>query len=367
MTNQMSARDGRVVTVGFMPLLDSALLVAAHEMGFAEEQGIRLRLVREVSWANLRDRVAYGHFDAAHMLGPMVVASNLLARRGELPLMAPAALGLGGNAITMSQPLWREMESHGASHGASPAVQAGALAQVVAGRQRLQLPPLTLAMVFPFSCHNYQLRDWLSAAGIDPDRDVRLIVVPPPMLVEALRTGQADGFCVGEPWNSLAVDAGLGTIVAVASDIWSNPPEKVLGMSVSYIEKNPEVCAALVRAVVAASRCLADATCRDELVRLLSQTRYVGAPESLLRGALDGQLVHSRGRPPVSHPGFFQPNEAATVPQREHAQMFCEQIARWHQIAYSPDEAAQAVASFRPDLHAALLGSQVNGARGRQG
>ena len=124
------------------------------------------------------------------------------------------------------------------------------------------------------------------AAGVDPDRDVRLIVVPPPMLVEALRTGQVDGFCVGEPWNSLAVDAGLGTIVAVASDIWRSPPEKVLGMSSNYIERNPEVCGALVRAVVAAARCLSKAECRDELVRLLSQTRYVGASESLLRGAL---------------------------------------------------------------------------------
>ncbi|MEO6079029.1 MAG: CmpA/NrtA family ABC transporter substrate-binding protein [Steroidobacteraceae bacterium] len=363
----MTSRDGRVVTVGFMPLLDSALLVAAHEMGFAEEQGIRLRLVREVSWANLRDRVGLGHFDAAHMLGPMVVASNLLAKRGDLPLMAPVALGLGGNAITVSRPLWRDMESQGATHGAAPAVQATALARVVAERQRNQLQPLTLAMVFPFSCHNYQLRDWLLGSGIDPDRDVRLIVVPPPMLVEALRTGQVDGFCVGEPWNSLAVDAGLGTIVAVSCDIWRNPPEKVLGMSVGYIDKNPEVCGALVRAVVAASRCMSDATCRDELVRLLSQTRYVGAPEPLLRGALNGKIVQSAGGPPVSHPGFFQLNEAATVPLREHAQRFCEQIGRWRQIDFSADEAAQAIASFRPDLHAGFLGSQVNDARGRQG
>lgn len=361
-----TSRDGRVVTVGFIPLLDSALLIAAHEMGFAEQQGIRLRLVREVSWANLRDRVALGHFDAAHMLGPMVVASHLLAKRGDVPLMAPVALGLGGNAITVSGPLWREMLDHGAQSGGTPAVQAAALKRVVAERQKQELEPLTLAMVFPFSCHNYQLRDWLAAGGIDPDRDVRLVVVPPPMLVEALRTGQVDGFCVGEPWNSLAVDAGLGTIVAVASDIWHNPPEKVLGVRAGYVDRNPDTCRALVRAVVAASRWLTDVSHRDALVKLLAQTRYIGAPESVLKAALDGQITLSAGNAPSPHPDFIQLNEAATVPRPEHAKLFCDQIWRWQQIAFAASESAHAVASFRADIYAESL-AVISEARGNRG
>lgn len=363
----MALRDSPVVTVGFIPLLDSALLVAAHEMGFAEAEGIRLRLVREVSWANLRDRVALGHFDAAHMLGPMVVASNLLAKRGDVPLMAPVALGLGGNAITVSRPLWREMESHGARTGAAPAVQATAIAGVVDERRRQDLPPLTLAMVFPFSCHNYQLRDWLCGAGVDPDRDVRLIVVPPPMLVEALRTGQVDGFCVGEPWNSLAVDVGLGTIVAAASDIWSNPPEKVLGMRTGYIEQHPDICRAMVRAVVAAAQWLETAGSLDKLVQLLGQTRYIGAPEALLRAALDGRIVASTGSAPSVHGGFIQLDESATVPRREHARMLVDQIARWQQIAFSPAESDRAEASFREDLYAESVAPVISEARGSQG
>jgi ABC-type nitrate/sulfonate/bicarbonate transport system substrate-binding protein len=182
-----------------------------------------------------------------------------------------------------------------------------------------------------------------------------------------LRTGQVDGFCVGEPWNSLAVDAGLGTIVAVASDIWRNPPEKVLGMSVSYADRNPDVCGALVRAVVAASRSLSDAACRDDLVRLLSQTRYVGAPEVLLRAAMEGRIALSADGTAATCPGFIQLDEAATVPMREHAQMFCDQIGRWRQIAFTSEEAVQAVASFRPDLHASSIGPQVSDARGCQG
>lgn len=358
--------DGRVVTVGFMPLLDCALLVVAHEKGFAEQQGIRMRLVREVSWANLRDRVAFGHFDAAHMLGPMVVASHLLGPRGDVPLLAPVALGRGGNAITVSRPLWRAMTQHGAELGASPARQAAALAMEIAARRRASQPPLTLAMVFPFSCHNYQLRDWLVGAGVDPDRDVRLIVVPPPMLVEALRTGQVDGFCVGEPWNSLAVDAGLGTIVATASEIWSQPPEKVLGMRVDFLDQHPETVTALVRSVVAAARWVSEPANRDELAALLSHTRYVGAPKKLLAATLDGRIVPMAGASPMLRTEFILLNESATVPLREHAQLICSCINRWRQVTASADAMGAALQSFRPDLHATATGS-LTAARAQPG
>ncbi|HXC57956.1 MAG TPA: CmpA/NrtA family ABC transporter substrate-binding protein [Steroidobacteraceae bacterium] len=360
MTPRISGAEGRVVTVGFMPLLDSALLVAAHEKGFAERQGIRMRLVREVSWANLRDRVAFGHFDAAQMLGPMVVASHLLGQRGDAPLVAPVALGLGGNAITVSRPLWQAMTQHGAELGAPPARQASALAAQIAVRRRANQPPLTLAMVFPFSCHNYQLRDWLQGAGIDPDHDVRMVVVPPPMLVEALRTGQVDGFCVGEPWNSLAVDSGLGTIVATASEIWPQPPEKVLGLREEFLEQHPQLCRALVRAVIDAARWVAEPANHVELIRLLGHSRYVGAPERLLAAALEGRIVPMAGAPPLQRPEFIQLNEAATVPQRAHAQLYCDQIARWRQIAATAQDVERALQSFRPDLHAAAVAEKLD-------
>jgi NitT/TauT family transport system ATP-binding protein len=354
--------ESRVVTAGFIPLLDCALLVVAHEKGFAESHGIRLRLVREASWANVRDRVAFGHFDAAHMLGPMVVASNLQGPPADA-LVALSALGLGGNAITVSRPLWNAMEAQGATLGAPPSQQAAALAAVIGLRQRTAQSPLTLAMVFPFSCHNYQLRDWLSGAGVDPDRDVRLVVVPPPMLVEALRTGQVDGFCVGEPWSSLAVQAGLGTIAAVASDIWSNPPEKVLGVRADYLQRHPETCRALVRSIAAAARWTSDPANRDELVRLLAQTRYVGAPEAVLAAALAGRIVPMAGMPALARPDFLQLDEQATAPLRRHAQMLCEHIARWQQVAADDAAIRRAIDSFRVDLHAAAISEPFSPAR----
>lgn len=343
----------QTVSVGFMPLLDCALLVAAHEKGFAAEQGLELRLVREVSWANVRDRVAVGRLDAAQMLGPMVVASQLGLWPGGARCEAVAALGVGGNAITVSMSLWRRMAAAGARVGAPPELQARALAGVIAERHHGGGQPLTLAMVFPFSSHHYQLRDWLALGGIDADRDVRLVVVPPPMLVEALRTGQVDGCCVGEPWNSLAVDAGLGTIVTVGSEIWSRPPEKVLGLRTDFLERNPAAVQALVRALVQAADWAGEPANRLELAQLLAQPQYVGAPASLLLAAMNGELVMQLGGAPLRWNGFLILGREATQPRIEDAAMLLERMQRSGQV--HEVSAADAAAGFRADVYAAAL------------
>jgi two-component system, oxyanion-binding sensor len=360
-------REGSVVTAGFMPLLDCALLVVAHEKGFARQQGLRLRLVREVSWANVRDRVAFGHFDAAHMLGPMVIASNLLAQPGDLPFVAPAALGVGGNAITVSTSLWNKMQQSGAVVGASPATQAKALGAVIARRSEAGELPLTFAMVFPFSCHNYQLRDWMEAGGVDADQDIRLVVLPPPLLVEAIRTGQVDGFCVGEPWSSLAVDAGLGTIVAAGSDIWMRAPEKVLGMRADYAAKNPDTVVALVRSLVAAADWASMPANRQELAAMLAEPRYVGAPAALLQAALNGLLTAAPGQPALHRPEFLILDAAATVPRREDAEMLCARMEACGQVTPTAEARQRGVESFRTDLYLQSIGQPVSEARALPG
>lgn len=343
------------ITVGFLPLLDSAVLVVAHEKDFARQEGLSLRLQRESSWANIRDRVAVGHFEAAHMLGPMVVAESIGAGQLNVPLVAPVALGHGGNAITVSLALWREMRHEGADLGGSPAAQAAALGRVLRNREQSRLAPPTFAMVFPYSCHNYQLRDWLSSGGIDPDSEARLVVLPPPLLVDALRTGQVDGFCVGEPWNSLAVEAGLGVIAALASEVWPDPPEKVLGMRAEYARQSPQQAAALVRSVVRAAEWAGRAENLPELAQLLAEPRYVGAPAPVLLRGLQGSLRLARGHEPVCRPGFFRLGADATVPELAHAHRFHECMLRWRQISGSEDLESAALASFRPDLREAAL------------
>jgi two-component system, oxyanion-binding sensor len=346
------------IILGFIPLLDCASLVVAAERGFAMEEDIELALVRETSWANIRDRVVVGHFDAAHMLGPMTVASTLGIGHVKVPVIAPFALGLGGNAITVSQHLWEQMTHEGAAAGSEPRVQGTALKRVVETRERAGLEPLTFGMVYPFSCHNYELRYWLAAAGIDPDRDVRLVVIPPPFLVDAMRVGQIDGFCVGEPWNSVAVHAGVGTIVTATTAIWPLSPEKVLGCRLEWAERHPKQLASLMRALYRASLWCERPENHADLAKLLAQPRYVGAPADLLGRALAGQLVLTTNSAPTHIDDFYTPAQHdATFPWASHALWFYSQMVRWRQIDFSPAHLTAVRSAYRPSLYRAALSS----------
>lgn len=342
--------------VGFIPLMDCAPLAVAVEKGFAAEEGLDLRLVRETSWANIRDRVVVGHFDAAHMLGPMAIASTLGLGHLKVPMAAPLSLGLGGNAITVSLCVWDLMVAEGATVSAGPHALGEALRKVVRSRERAQKQPFTFAMVYPFSSHNYELRYWLAACGIDPDRDVRLVVIPPPLLVDAMREGQIDGFCVGEPWNSLAVAVGVGCIALPTTAVWRLSPEKVLGCRLEWAQRHPDRLQALVRALYKAALWCERPENHLELSRLLAEPRFVGAPaEILLRGLSnrlrlqpDGELQH------VSD--FYVPaSQVATFPWVSHALWFYSQMVRWGQIAFDPEHAAQVRATYRPDLYRLAL------------
>lgn len=345
------------IILGFMPLLDCASLVVAAERGFAAQEGIELALVRETSWANIRDRLIIGHFDAAHMLGPMPVASTLGIGHVRAPVIAPFALGRGGNAITVSLRLWDQMERVGAIHAGHPRGQGAALQRVIAARSSAHLEPLIFGMVYPFSCHNYELRYWLAAAGIDPSRDVRLVVIPPPFLVDALRAGQIDGLCVGEPWNSVAVDAGAGAIVAPTTALWPMSPEKVLGCRPEWAQRHPLQLASLLRALYRASRWCEQPENQANLAQLLAQPRYVGAPTELLLRGLGNTLVLRQGSQAAPVADFYVPAaRAATFPWVSHALWFYSQMVRWRQIESSPEHAAAARATYRPDLYRAALG-----------
>jgi NitT/TauT family transport system ATP-binding protein len=355
--------SGHRAIVGFIPLLDCASLVAAAECGFAAAEGLDLRLVRETSWANIRDRLVVGHFEAAHMLGPMAVASSLGIGHLQVPIAAPVALGLGGNAITVSTSLHRMMLAQGCAENLDAREQGTALRRVVRARAAAGGAPLTFAMVYPFSCHNYELRYWLAANNIDPDLDVRLIVIPPPLLADSLREGQIDGFCVGEPWNSVAVAAGVGQIVTTGTQIWPLSPEKVLGVKLEWAERHRDRLAALVRAIVRAALWCDDSGNHAELARLLSGPRYVGVPSELLHLALSSHLRLRAGAQPISAPNFLHfARGAANFPWPSHALWFYRQMIRWGQVASTPQAEHLARSTYRPDLYreaVASLGIEV--------
>ncbi|MGA7385825.1 MAG: CmpA/NrtA family ABC transporter substrate-binding protein, partial [Methylocella sp.] len=220
--------------IGYVPLTDAALLHVAKAQHFAAARGVEIELVADSSWANIRDKLVAGHFDAAHMLAPAAIAVSLGIGQIKAPLVAPVALGLNGNAITVSQAMAEALRQEAQGDVADPRVTAKALARIVATRRAAGEAPLKFGHVFPFSSHHYQLRLWLRAGHLDPDEDVRLVVVPPPFMVWTLRKGQLDGFCVGEPWNSLAVAAGAGTILHHGPDIVRDCPEKVLAFRTEW-------------------------------------------------------------------------------------------------------------------------------------
>jgi two-component system, oxyanion-binding sensor len=346
------------VIAGFIPLLDCAPLVVAAEKGFAVEEGLDLTLVRETSWANIRDRLIVGHFDAAHMLGPMTLSRTLGLGHLRVPMIAPAAFGLGGSAITVSNSLWQEMIGAGAEVGADPHVLGRALRKVVAARERGGKTPLTFAMVYPFSSHNYLLRYWLAACGIDPERDVRLVVIPPPLLVDAMRESQIDGFCVGEPWNSLAAAVGVGCVITATASIWRANPDKVLGCRLEWAQRHPEKLQALIRVLHRASLWCEQSANHEELARLLSEPRYVGAPADILMCGLSNKLRATPASEPRHMQDFYLPaRQAATFPWVSHALWFYSQMVRWKQVAFSAHDLALVRATYRPDLYRLALAS----------
>jgi two-component system, oxyanion-binding sensor len=352
------------IAAAFVPLVDSAVLIAAHECGFAREQGIALTLLREPSWASLRDHLNLGHVDCAHALAPLPVATALGAGHVQVDCVVPFVLSRGGNAITLSRPLADAMTEHlpGSEPLRDPRQTGAALAAAIRARKA----PLSLAMVFPFSSHNYDLRYWLAAAGLHPDRDLRLVTIPPPLMVDSLRAGHIDGFCVGEPWNSLAVAQGLGRIVATKSQIFPHSPEKVLAVNPALAAES-EPLDALLRALAAAAQWCDDPGHRAELAALLARPEYVGVDASLIAAALAGQpsplATSDHGDPDFL---YFHRHDA-NRPRREDALWCYAQMLRWGQVAgrdgddhvtarvaarVAADRAADVV---RPDLYERAL------------
>ena len=340
------------VTTGFMPLLDSALIVAAKEKGFAEAEEIALTLVRETSWANIRDRLAVGHFQTAHMLGPMPIACNLGLTPLASPTLVPMALGLGGNAVTVSNGLWERMAAHGATEDLD-ARSAGLALKAVAAESPGS--KLRFAVVHPYSGHNYELRYWLAACSVDPERDIEIIILPPPLMADALAAGNIDGYCVGEPWNTAAVALGHGHIATIKAAIWRSSPEKVLGVQARWAAEHPDALDALLRALYkAAVWCSAPAN-KEELAALLAKPAYVGRPMEWMMPALTGQ-VRASSRMTVRADDFFVPHaKAATFPWKSHALWFYTQLVRWGQITHSKANEKTARETYRPDLYRAAL------------
>jgi NitT/TauT family transport system ATP-binding protein len=347
--------------IGFIPLCDAAALLVAVDKGFAAAEGLDIELIREVSWSNVRDKLNIGLFDAAHLLAPVAIASSLGLGHIKVPIVAPFGLGVNGNAITVSPQLHAEIiEVADGRVPLDPLMSARALARVVEKRNRTGAEPLTLGMTFPFSTHNYQLRFWMAAGGIDPDEDVRLVVLPPPYMVESLTSGQVDAFCVGAPWNSVAVDLGVGCILHFSCEILAHATEKVLALRAHWAEENPDTVTKLLRALDRSAAFIEDPANRGEAAALLSTPHRIGVAADVIERTLEGRLkVAPDGSVRTDKRYLLIGRNGAARPDPVQAAWLYAQMVRWGQAPLSKELLAAAKGVFQPDLFDAALQRNV--------
>lgn len=316
------------LNLGFVPLNDAAPLIVAQACGFFAAEALEVALSREVSWATVRDKVAAGALEGAHLLAPVTLACSLGLGGDLQPMIAPMALNRGGAAFTLSRRLamaFKDGEE-----------RAAGLARIIAERRAAGDPQSIFAVVFPYSMHNYLLRYWLAEAGVDPDRDVRITVAPPSRMASRLAAGELEGFCAGEPWNAVAEDQGVGEVAVRAVEIWRDGPEKVLGVKAEWASRNPDTLQALLRALLKAAAWADDPANRGALASLLARPEYVDAdPESIAR-SLPTTRFHRDG---------------ANAPLPVHAAWQLSQMIRWGQAPREIDIRAAAERVCRLDLY----------------
>ena len=333
--------------IAYLPLTDSAVLAVAREKGFAEEEGLSLDLVRTVSWATLRDRLVFGQVQAAHMLAPLAIAVTLGLSQQPAPLSAPYKLNVNGNMLVMAREFAQALDPDVASRLNDPLGTAHDFAAAIGLWKRKPV----IGIVHRFSSHAIMLRYWLASAGVDPDRDVLLRVVPPSLTVEAMHAGEIDGFIAGEPWGSAAVDAGLAEAVAIGERIWQRGVEKVLTFRTPWLEENPQTVDALIRALARAAAWCDDPANHEALAHLLSQPHFVDQPADLIARALSGRITARPEMPPIDMPDFMLfSREATPFPWRSQALWLYSQMARWKMVEHTPENAAKAGSVFRPDI-----------------
>lgn len=340
------------VSIAFLPLTDSAVLVAACEQGFAADEAIRLDLVRATSWATARDRLVFGQVQASHMLAPLALAVTLNLSQHPVDIAAPFKLNVNGNTLVMSPTFAAALEPDAASRVADPVATAHDFATAIGLHSRKPV----IGVVHRFSSHSLMLRYWLGFAGIDPDRDVTLRVLPPSLMVEAMRAGEIDGFIAGEPWGSLAVAEGLAEIVTIGPRIWQRGVEKVLAFRADWLDANPDTVDRLLRSLSRAAKWCDDPVNHPALAELLSRECYVDQPVEVILPALSGRIIPRRGEAPIVVPdAMIFHREAAGFPWRSQALWIYSQLVRWGMVEPSPENERRAADVFRSDVYRRAL------------
>jgi nitrate/nitrite transport system substrate-binding protein len=356
---------------GFIKLTDMAPLAIAYEKHYFEDEGLYVTLEAQANWKVLLDRVIDGELDGAHMLAGQPLGATI-GFGTKAPIITPFSMDLNGNGITVSNKVWGEMKPHVPMQDGKPLhpIKADYLKPVV-DEYKKEGKPFKMGMVFPVSTHNYYLRYWLAAGGINPGyyapakgdisgtlkADVLLSVTPPPQMPATMEAGTIYGYCVGEPWNQQAVFKGIGVPVITDYEIWKNNPEKVFGVSKAWADKYPNTMIHVVKALIRAAKWLDEDNNKNrmEAVKILARPDYVGADAKVIANSMTGTFEYEKGdkRSVPDFNVFFR--YYATYPYYSDAVWFLTQMRRWGQIpTYKPDSWYMKIAKevYRPDIYA---------------
>lgn len=343
--------SGRRIECGFIPLVDSAPLVIAKELGFAAAEGLDLVLSREASWSSVRDKLAFGRLDAAHMLAPVPIAMSMGIGGMPLGLDAVAVLSVNGNVVGVSNALAEKMRATLESAAFDDATTIGQA--LIAACDK----PLSIGVPFPFSMHAELLYYWLSSLGLQAPQELSVHSIPPPNMADAISSGEIDAFCVGEPWGSIAVERGVAELVLPTCAIWRFAPEKVLAVRSGWAERETEMATSLMRAIWAAARWLSDPAHKMSAAEILSGEQYLNIPSEIVERTMEGRLIVSKSGKERRVDRFIEFFDgAATFPWRSQAAWIATRMAE--RMGIEREEAvATARACFRPDLYRANLNS----------
>lgn len=333
--------------LGYLPLTDAAPLIIAQELGFASEEGLALDLLRAKSWAQIRDLLGSDVIDAAHMLVPMPVAQALGFGPAYPAFDLVMFLSQGGQAIAVSREIEAGMRAYGHDFGFHDPIAARDALMAVRDR------PLRVGVPFPFSTHIELVLGWLDGTRLG--RGLSIHTVPPPQMTEAMKAGEVDAFCVGEPWASHAVEAGAGALLLPGRAIWASAPEKGLVLTRGFIEARPDLTGRLMRAVWRAARWLDTPGNRGTAAEIISRADFLNLPPELIERGLLGQIhVRSSGELRLC-PDFIRFHDgAANFPWRSVAAMLAQRLAVQHGMD-SSQAMARAADCFRTDVYRSHL------------
>lgn len=350
---QQAASDSKIVPVasgdgpehpqmrfGIIALTDCSSIVIAKEKGFFAKHGIDATIIKGASWAAIRDQLSNGDIQATHMLLGMPFASTMgLLGSPKVPMIVPWLINRNGQSISLKNGLKGKV-------AADPkALKPLAEEAAAAGK------PMTFAMTFPPGTHAMWIRYYLAAGGINPDKDVTLIVVPPAQMVANMKLGAMDGFCVGEPWNARTIADDIGFTSINTQGIWKDHPEKVCAFTAEFADKNPKTVKAVLKALNESSQWLDNMENRKEQSEIVSRATYINCPPELIYNRLMGHYDFGDGRV-VDDPNYMIFSKRnCNYPQSKYGIWWLTQFRRWGMVEGAPDYQGITKQVMRPDIY----------------